>query len=101
VLNNFVGNWEQAPVEKEYMYAGNFEDYEWGTNGTDVVSWDSGTEGNYWSDYTGSDANGDGIGDVCDPCPFDRYNDADHDGVCGYTLAQWPPRPNVGVKIGY
>ena len=29
------------------------------------------------------DSDGDGIGDVCDTCPYDYYNDADADGVCG------------------
>jgi len=29
------------------------------------------------------DSDGDGQGDVCDPCPFDPLDDADHDGVCG------------------
>jgi len=34
-----------------------------------VNSWDNGAEGNFWSDYDGTDANWDGIGDT--PCPTD------------------------------
>jgi len=43
-------------------------------NSSDI--WDNGCEGNYWSDYTGEDLNGDGIGDTLLP----------HQGVDNYPL---------------
>ena len=52
--NNFVDNSQQVFAEKVYFYARNYENYTWGTNGTDIVSWDYSNEGNYWSDYEDS-----------------------------------------------
>ncbi|MEM0489519.1 MAG: NosD domain-containing protein [Candidatus Bathyarchaeia archaeon] len=37
-----------------------------------IHTWDNGKEGNYWDDYNGIDANGDGIGDV--PYIIDQQN---------------------------
>ncbi len=64
--NSFVGNTRQLSgcVCKEYNLS------------EERHSWDDDREGNYWSDYTGSDANNDGLGDtpyVVDILNQDRY----------------------------
>jgi len=41
------------------------------TDGGSNNSWDNGSTGNFWSDYTGKDANHDGIGDTPYPVPPD------------------------------
>jgi hypothetical protein len=41
-----------------------------------IHTWDNGSQGNFWTDYNGTDQNGDGLGDtpyVIDPKNQDRY----------------------------
>lgn len=50
-------------------------------------SWDDGKQGNFWSDYNGTDTNGDGIGDT--PYVIDVLNQD------RYPLMQSPIKPPV------
>jgi parallel beta-helix repeat protein len=55
-----------------------------------INDWDNGEEGNYWSDYNGTDANGDGIGDT----PHKLYS-MNQDN---YPLMKpWEPTPTDNV----
>jgi hypothetical protein len=61
-------------VDNEVHFSGCFCE---GYNTTEAVhTWDDGEKGNYWSDYNGTDADGDGIGDtpyIIDVQNKDRY----------------------------
>ncbi|MCX8153776.1 MAG: right-handed parallel beta-helix repeat-containing protein [Candidatus Bathyarchaeota archaeon] len=56
--------------------------------------WDNGKEGNYWSDYNGIDANGDGIGDT--PYIIDQQNQDRYPLMRGVAT---PPTPTAGIPI--
>lgn len=64
--------------ENNIFYQNNFENNSRGVGilSTNFNFWDNGVKGNYWEDYTGADANEDGIGDtpyVIDANNLDRY----------------------------
>ncbi len=58
---------------------------------SNVEVWDNGSTGNYWSDYTGTDLNGDGIGDT----PYTVYVD----NVDEYPLMHEPATPDVVPQL--
>ena len=69
--NNFVGNARQVNTDSIMVLDGSTTVAAYHSG-----SFDDGKEGNYWSDYSGSDADGDGIGDspyVIDANRSDHY----------------------------
>jgi parallel beta-helix repeat protein len=87
--NNITSNYKGIHIEVSginIIHHNNFVDniYDWWDYGLtpwpfqlpfSINTWDDGAEGNYWSKYYGSDANGDGIGDT----PHNLYeNNTDH-----------------------
>jgi hypothetical protein len=64
--------------------------------GTDVVSWDNGAMGNYWSDYSGVDQNNDGIGDT--PYVIDENNKDSYPLMTAHESLPSPtPTPTIIV----
>ncbi len=68
--NNFVGNTKNVNI----------------TRGLSSNFWDNDTFGNYWSDYNGTDDNGDGIGDT--PYVIDNKNIDNHPLVNSVTILE-------------
>ena len=86
--NLFINNTKQ--VSQDEINYGNIPDT-W-SMGTDIVSWDNSTIGNYWDDYSGFDENGDAIGDT--PYFINENNQDNHplmETVIIPEFSSWAP----------
>jgi parallel beta-helix repeat protein len=68
--NNFMNNYTQVDVSGATAF------------------WDNGSEGNYWSDYNGTDNNQDGIGDT--PYLIDANNVDHYPLMAQYVIPEFP-----------
>jgi len=89
--NLFLNNTKQvAKEESSYNYPNTTR------MGTDIVSWDNSTVGNYWSDYSGLDHNNNGIGDTA--YIIDENNKDNYPLIAGIETSPLPsstPPPSL------
>ena len=84
--NNFLNNTEQIEMDDSISFLGTFNIEPCDSRFASVNFWDNGTEGNYWSNYTGTDSNGDGIGDT--PHVLDKNNQDSYPHVSPYETSE-------------
>jgi parallel beta-helix repeat protein len=79
ISDNFYAGIGISDASNNYIYHNTFRTNRYQAYDDGMNVWDDGypSGGNYWNDYTGSDANGDGIGDtpyaILDGINTDRY----------------------------
>jgi len=81
------------------IYHNNFMDNRWRNYGAissegSTNTWDNGTEGNYWGDYTGEDQDGDGIGDT--PYVIDENNQDSYP-----LMSPWSPKAPIEEEVPF
>ncbi|MGF3573520.1 MAG: NosD domain-containing protein [Candidatus Bathyarchaeia archaeon] len=98
ILTNSFGIGLWAFADNNLIYHNNFIGNTQHIEHASLNVWDYGypSGGNYWSDYTGADADGDGIGDT----PY--VIDADNQD-CYPLMHPWSPLPvhNINTGLGY
>jgi parallel beta-helix repeat protein len=100
IANNFYGVYLYYSSNHKFYhnnFAGNDRqvyDYYWDHSFIDpsINTWDNGSEGNYWSNYTGVDNNGDGIGDT--PHIIDTNNQDNHPLMKPFSSVSIPQSPS-------
>lgn len=82
ITGNVIEDHSNRPMrlyhcDNHYIYFNNFQNNNRDTTDNGNNQWDNGQKGNYWDDYTGTDSNGDGVGetayDISDGDNQDRY----------------------------
>lgn len=87
VADNFCGGVSLENSNSNLIFHNNFIDngfYQAECNESANV-WDNGCEGNFWSDYNGTDSDGDGIGDT----PY--IIDGNNQDICSLMNLYWNP----------
>ena len=69
IENNDYGIYSLENSINNNIYYNNLQENDQNAIDLGTNIWDDGQRGNYWDDYTGEDANGDGIGDTPYPIP--------------------------------
>ncbi len=87
--SSLIGMSIDSGSENNTLYHNNFYFFNGQVGDTGTSNrWDNGFEGNYWRDYTGTDADNDGIGDT--PVVILPSSNADNHPLMGSTTAYSP-----------
>jgi len=73
-VNNFYGVCLYSSSSNVIFHNNLFNNTQQAWNYNSTNDWDNSGEGNYWSNYNGTDTNGDGIGDVLMPIDDDNQD---------------------------